>query len=111
MSKKLGKIARVKFGIGGYQESCLGIFFTLDFKGCGAMDSWSTWDAEKIKVTEYTKWTEETRSADYADIMRKISKLLHEAKVESVEDLKGVPIEAEFKDLKLVSWRVLEEVL
>lgn len=29
----------------------------------------------------------------------------------SVEDLKGVPVEAAFEGGKLVSWRILEEVL
>jgi hypothetical protein len=43
--------------------------------------------------------------------MRYVSKLLKEAKVDSVEKLKGKPIEATFDGNMLKEWRILTEVL
>lgn len=111
MSKQLGKISHVKFGIGGYQDCCLGIFFSFSFDGTGCNSDKSAWDKNRIKHTAHSKWSEDDRSKQYAEIMRYVSDLLSDAKVESVDKLKGVPIEAEFDGMKLVSWRILKEVL
>jgi hypothetical protein len=43
--------------------------------------------------------------------MRYVSKLLRDAKVDSVEKLKGKPIEATFDGNTLKEWRILTEVL
>jgi hypothetical protein len=40
-----------------------------------------------------------------------IKTLLKQAKIHEVSDLKNVPIEMEFEDNLLKSWRILEEVL
>lgn len=74
-----------------------------DFKG--------GWDAELIKHSEYSKWSEEDRDKSYSDTMRFLSKLLKEAKVGSVDKLKGVPVECSFDGMMLKEWRILTEVL
>jgi hypothetical protein len=43
--------------------------------------------------------------------MRLLSKLLKEAKVDSVEKLKGKPVEVTFDGNRLQEWRILTEVL
>jgi hypothetical protein len=43
--------------------------------------------------------------------MRFLSKLLKDAKVRSVDKLKGIPVEAIFDGNVLKEWRVLTEVL
>jgi hypothetical protein len=43
--------------------------------------------------------------------MRYVSKLLKEAKVDSVDKLKGKPVEVTFEGNTLKSWRILTEVL
>jgi hypothetical protein len=43
--------------------------------------------------------------------MRYISDLLHDAKVDSVEKLKGVPVEILFEGNTLKEWRIFTEVL
>lgn len=110
MGKRLGKILKVWFGHGGYQDACIGIHFTLGGDGWGVGDTRSAWDAEIIKHSDHCKWTEETRDKDYAEIMRFVSKLLKDAKVDSVDKLIGIPIEAEFEGMSLKSWRILTEV-
>lgn len=111
MEKRLGKIESVRFGHGGYQDAMLGLSVTLSAKSWGVGDFKGNWDAELIKCTENTKWTEEDRDKGYSDTMRFLSKLLKDAKVDSVDKLKGVPVEVTFDGMSLKEWRILTEVL
>jgi hypothetical protein len=43
--------------------------------------------------------------------MRYVSKLLKDAKVSSVDELKGKPVEVTFDGNMLKEWRILTEVL
>lgn len=111
MEKKLGKLSNVKFGLGGYQEACLGITVTISGEGWGVSDNKSAWDANQIKCNERCQWTEEDRSKGYDEVMRYVSDLLNDAKVSSVEALNGKPVEVEFDGMTLKSWRILTEVI
>jgi hypothetical protein len=111
MEKRLGKIESVKFGLGGYQDSQLGLSITLGNGGWGVGDFNGNWDAERIKWSEHCKWTEEDRDKGYSETMRYLSKLLNAAKVDSVDKLKGIPVEVTFEGNILQEWRVLTEVL
>lgn len=111
MEKKLGKIQSVKFGHGGYQDACIGLSVTLSDGGWGVGDFKGTWDPEMVASSEYTKWTEEDRTKGFDETMRFISKLLKDAKVETVDKLKGIPIEATFDGTLLKEWRILTEVI
>lgn len=111
MEKKLGKIESVHFGLGGYQGAMLGLHITLGTDGWGVGASKAYWDAEQIKRSEHAKWTEQDRDESYAEIMRYVSKLLKEAKVDSVDKLKGIPVEVTFEGNTLKEWRILTEVL
>jgi len=79
--------------------------------GWGVGDFKGNWDAELIKHSEHSKWSEEDRSKGYDETMRFLSKLLKDAKVDSVDKLKGVPVEVSFDGNMLKEWRVLTEVL
>ena len=107
MEKKLGKIENVKFGIGGYQDAMIGLHVTLSSDNWSICDSYSAWDAETIKWSERCKWTEVDRDKQYAEILRYVSKLLKDAKVDSVDELKGIPVEVIFDGSILKDWRVL----
>jgi len=111
MEKKLGKIESVSFGLGGYQGAMLGLHVTLGNGSWGVGDSKANWDSEQIKWSKNTQWTESDRDVFYAEIMRYVSKLLKEAKVSSVDKLKGIPVEVTFDGNQLVEWRILTEVL
>ena len=111
MEKRLGKIESVSFGLGGYKGAMLGIHVTLGADGWGVGDSKANWDSEQIKWSEHTKWSEEDRDGWYSEIMRYVSKLLKEAKVDSVDELKGKPVEVTFDGNLLKEWRILTEVL
>ena len=111
MEKRLGKIQSIKFGIGGYQDAMIGLHITLGSTGWGVTDTKSAWDAETVQHTEHCKWTEKDRDAQYAEILRYVSKLLNEANVTNVNDLKGKPVEVTFNGNLLKEWRILTEVL
>ena len=89
----------------------LGLHVTLGDGSWGIGDSKSNWDAEQIKWFKHTQWTEEDRDGWYSEIMRYVSKLLKEAKVDSVDKLKGKPVEVTFDGNQLKEWRILTEVL
>jgi uncharacterized protein YajQ (UPF0234 family) len=44
-------------------------------------------------------------------MVKKINKLLKDAKVKTIDELQGKPIEIINEGLKLKSWRILTEVL
>ena len=64
-----------------------------------------------IKRSEHTKWTEEERTKGIDETIRFISKLLKDAKVDSVDKLKNIPVEVTFEGVMLKEWRILTEVL
>ena len=111
MEKRLGKIESVRFGLGGYQDSQLGLSVTLSASGWGVGDFKGNWDCERIKWSEHCKWTEEERDKGYSETMRYLSKLLKDSKVDSVDKLKGIPVEVTFDGNMLKEWRILTEVL
>lgn len=111
MEKELGKIESVKFGLGGYQGAMIGIHISLSSKGWGTNTEVSAWDSEIIECTEHCKWNEESRSKQYDEMVRYISKLLKSAKVQTIDELKDKPVEVIFENNSIKEWRILDEVL
>ena len=111
MEKRLGKIQSVRFGHGGYQDACIGLSVTLGDGGWGVGDFKGAWDPEMIKRSDSTQWTEEDRSKGIDETIRLVSKLLKDAKVDSVDKLKNIPVEVTFEGMMLKEWRILTEVL
>jgi len=106
---KLGRIASVKFGLGGYQDSQIGLSFTLEGQGWGVGDFYGGWSTSID--SKGAQWTEADRNARYAETLRYLNKLLVEAKKEDVNGLRGIPVEVTFDRNILKSWRILTEVL
>jgi len=112
LTKYLGKVDSINFGLGGYQESMLGLHICFSFdKNSFTCTSHSTWDFVTIEHSERTKWTEQSRQDKYAEIICFISKLLNQAKVRHISELKNKPVEVTLDGNSLHSWRILEEVL
>ncbi len=106
--KILGKISSVTFG---KRDGRFGLWLTLSGE-YSVQTSYECWDPEGTKpIGEGFKWTEEDRDKQLINIMRKISKLLKQAKVDDVNNLLNVPVEIEFEGNMLKDWRILEEVL
>jgi hypothetical protein len=89
----------------------IGIHFTLASEGWGVGDSRANLDAEIIECSKNAQWDETDRDVWYSEIMRYVSKLLKDAKVDSVDKLKGKPVEVTLDGNTLKEWRILTEVL
>lgn len=105
---EIGRIQQVTFGEGGYQDACMGLSLTLGGQSWGVGDFKGAWGIER---SDYCKWTEEDRLRQLGEAVMFLRGLLTKAKKRHVGELVGTPIEATFDGNKLVSWRVLEEVL
>lgn len=105
---ELGSIQSIKFGWGGYQDAMLGLSVTLGGKSWGAGDFRGAWGIER---SDHCKWSESDRLTQLGETCMYLKELLKSANKQTVDELQGIPIEATFDGNKLVSWRVLEEVL
>lgn len=109
METQLGKIESVHFGMGGYDDVQIGVWFRFSGKGWGGcFDGIGTWTHTP---DEYTKWTIADQDAVFVKIVRHLMKLLQEARVNDIAKLVGKPVEVTFNGGRLESWRLLTEVL
>lgn len=111
IDRKLGKIASAYVGLGGYQDCQLGVWFSFSGESLCVSSGLGEWSPKRIERTDSHKWTEADRDAAFARVMRYVDELLAQAKVERVEQLKGIPVEVTFDGNVISSWRVLTEVL
>ena len=110
--KMLGKISRATYGLGGYQGVQLGIHLAFEGKGWGCGHSDCVWDYEFTESPDaHTKWSETDRTNRMITINRKLSRFLKEAKVDSVSELAGIPVEVTFENNGFKEFRILTEVL
>jgi hypothetical protein len=105
---ELGKIRKAAFGWGGYGDGMIGISFDLGGNVWGVGDHWGAWG---IEHTQYCKWTEEDRLKQLGEVCMRLGALLTKAKATDIVGLIDIPVEVTFDGNKLISWRVLEEVL
>lgn len=110
MRTELGKIKSANLGLGGYQNAQFGATFVLEGAGRGVGDFWGGWSLA-VRVGEATKWKEEDRDAEFAQVMRRINSLLVDAKKQTLSELQGTPVEVAFDGIVLASWRILTEVI
>ena len=108
MRKELMKISKVYVGFGGYQEAQIGIWFQFSSPGSGVGDGSGAWATE---WTKDCKWSKQDRLNTLGEIFMQISEWLSQAKVDSVYELNGIPVEVIFEGNALKEWRILTEVL
>lgn len=104
---KLGKIKKVTFGMGGYQEAMIGIGFDLGGESWGIGDFWGHW-ADR---SDHAQWSEQDQIVALGKIALRIRDLLRDAKRDDVSKLAGTPIEITMDSGRMKSWRVLTEVV
>lgn len=106
--KELGKISHVRFGFGGYQDVQFGLSITVECSGSGASTFDGFWGHER---SSHAKWTEEDRIRGLGEATNRLRELLIQAKKQTVDQLRGVPVEVTWDGGMLKSFRVLTEVL
>lgn len=107
MEKKLGKITKATFGFGGYQDTEIGLHVTLKGEGWGVNSSICLWDITSTKRIR----TGVVSDHMHKQLVNKIAKILKYAKVKSIHELEGIPVEVTFDNRMIQEWRVLTEVL
>lgn len=109
MEKKLGKIESAYYGFCGYQEAMIGLRISIGGDGWGVgADKPGAWAMEP---TSNSKWNKQDQIEGLGKNALEISKLLKDAKVMTVEGLRGKPVECFFEGNTLREWRILTEVL
>lgn len=108
MEVKLGKIASVGFGFGGYQDCQFGLSVSLTGEGWGVSDFKGGWGMEP---SDHNEWDANDQRRFFADTMVELRDLLKAAKKDTVDQLKGVPVQVTFDGMKLKGWNILTEVL
>lgn len=106
--KRLGKIASVKFGKGGYQDVMFGLTVGFEFGGGDTCVDDSNCHYLPGRPGE---GKHEERREMFTDRMLAVAAIMETAKVDDIGRLRGIPIEAEFEGNVLQSWRVLTEVI
>lgn len=104
--KKLGKITGLSIGFGGYDDAMFGASFSLGNEGWGISDFWGTWAERPADA----KWSVADQDSHFSDVIRRLMALCRAAKVDSVENLIGKPVEIIIENDRLKSWRILTEV-
>lgn len=110
MDKKLGKITDAQFGLIPDHSYLMGIILTFSMDG-GSMEV-SCGGTYTVNVSKECKWPAKGERAEaICRAWDDIKDLLDEAKVHTIEELKGIPVEIILKDRTFKSFRVLTEVL
>lgn len=104
---KLGKISKVSFGYGGYQDAQFGLSVTLSGESWGVGDFKGFWASRPT----HADWTVEDQTRSLGETALYLRDLLRLAKKQEVHELVGVPVEVTFDGNMLKEWRILEEVL
>ena len=104
--KYLGKIESVRFGFVPDREFLFGLQLAFKMSGCG-----TCWH-DTINIGEECKWNStEERNKALADMVDRIAKVMKDAGVTYVSELKDIPVEVELRDGWCHGFRVLTEVL
>lgn len=107
---RIGKIADISIGFGGYQDAQFGLTVTL----ASEPDAWAVtsfigfWSGDPSK---HAAWTVSDQDAGHARMCRRVIELLVGARRQRVADLVGLPIQATFNESALVAWRILTEAV
>jgi len=106
MSKKLGKISSARVGFD--SDGRFGFWLKFTGEDMGAEWSMHYWPLKPSNTSSIHKQIEEKRKV----IIETIECNLKLAKKTFVSELLGSPVEIEFDEMgKLMSWRILTEVL
>ncbi len=109
MEKRLGKIEKVHFGLGGYHDAMIGYSFTLSGEGWGVCTQWKGFWIQDYNPN--SKWEHQDRLNTLGQTILDLGQTLLAAKKTDIKQLVGVPIEATFDGNVLHDWRILTEVL
>lgn len=108
IEKSLGKILDVRFGFIPDYPSLFGLDLTFKLSdGCGI----GTGGKYTVNISEACKWSEEERNAALIDMINQVIKIMKDAKITNISDLKNKPVEVTIDRNMFKDFRILTEVL
>ena len=110
MEKRIGKIKKISFGFGGYQDAQLGVSVELgsDKESWGVNDFRGFWGTDR---STSCKWTEKDREIALGKMCMWVKDLITDSNKTKIDQLAGVPVEVTFDGNLLKEWRILTEVI
>ena len=106
--KLLGKISDVRFGFIPDYPSLFGLDLTFklsDSSGIGTGGKYT------VNISEACKWSEEEKNAALIDMINQVIKIMKDAKITNISDLKNKPVEVTIDRNIFKDFRILTEVL
>jgi hypothetical protein len=106
---RLGKIERAEFGFIDQGQIFLGFSVKLAFDGESSTHAWRLRNPNREEIDSDS--FREVRNSHIVDLIRHIAKVLEDAKVDSISELVGKPVEVTIRMNIVDDWRILAEVL
>lgn len=106
--KLLGKISDVRFGFIPDYPFLFGLDLTFklsDSSGIGAGGKYT------VNISEACKQSEEERNAELINMINQVIKIMKDAKITNISDLKNKPVEVTIDRNTFKDFRILTEVL
>lgn len=107
VEKMLGKITYAEFGKISDYPFLIGLQLGFEMNGCAVMDG----GRYSVNISKECKWTPEERAREITIIVEKINEILTAAKVNSISQLIGKPVEVTLVNNTFKEFRILTEVL
>lgn len=105
MRTEIGKISNVLFGRQKDYPFLFGLQLTFTGKGWGVTGSYM------VNISDECRWERYDRREAITKIVDRINRILTDAKVTDVYELKNVPVEVTFDGQLFHDFRILTEVL
>ncbi len=104
--RKFGKITRAKWGVHIDRPFLFGLY--LAFGG----SCWGVSTHEVLNISPECEYSDDvTKESEMERVIAKTVELLKSAKVHTIDELIGKPVEVTFNGTTISSYRILEEVL
>lgn len=108
IEEKIGRIKKVKFGLGGYQDGEICLEVQIEFKSSGVFGSISGGWANNTP-SDNAKWTKESTYKVRSEMLDKVIEALKSARVLSISELEGKLVSCRFEESRLIEWGILTE--
>lgn len=108
IEKLLGKISNVRFGFIPDYPFLFGLDLTFKLSDNTVI---GTGGKYTVNISEACKWSEEEKNAALIDMINQIIKVMEDAKIINISDLKNKPVEVTIDRNTFKDFRILIEVL
>lgn len=106
--KLLGKISDIRFGFIPDYPFLFGLDLTFKLSDSSVI---GTGGQYTVNISEACNWSEEERNAALIDMINQVIKIMKDAKITNISNLKNKPVEVSINQNTFDNFRILTEVL